>query len=217
MKWLKEVLLWLWTETLGNVGEIIAAAVAAVVIGLVPFPVLWTWLKAESTWPNWLLSLLLLVALTALLFIGKDAIDRWKVRKFSLLIIDQKLGLLWRIHKPIEKWVHINLKNTSQSTIDSVIDGPYDSNNGCYAPLSVGVQDVASVCTSCGRQVAIASVTPRRKTHPLTNFPITERTSFPIILMKKCILIALQQRYLRGERIKSGLRICDVPYPSVFQ
>jgi hypothetical protein len=217
MKWLKKAVLWLWTETLGNVGKVIAAAVAALILGLFPFPVIRTWLKAESTWPNWLLSILLLISLTALLFISRDAIDLWKARKFILLITDQNLGLLWRIHKPIEQWVGINLKNASQATIDSVIDGPYDSINGCYAPLSVGVQNVASVCMSCGRKVAIASVTPRKESHRLTSSPIAQGANFPIVLMKKCILISLQQRHFRGQRIESGLRISDVPYPSVFQ
>jgi hypothetical protein len=217
MKWLKKAVLWLWTETLGNVGKVIAAAVAALILGLVPFPVIRTWLKAESAWPNWLLSILLLISLAALLFIGRDAINRWKARKFSLLITDQNLGLLWRIHKPIDQWVGIDLKNASQATVDSVIDGPYDAINGCYAPLSEGVKDVASVCTSCGRKVAIASVTPRKESYPRTSFPLAQEASFPIVLMKKCILIALQQRHLRGQRIKSGLRISDVPYPSVFQ
>jgi hypothetical protein len=217
MKWLKKAVVWLWTETLGNVGRVIAAAVAALILGLVPFPVVWAWLKAESTWPNWLLSILLLIALAALFFISRGAIDRWKARRFSLLITDEKLGLLWRIHRPIEQWVGINLKNASQATIDLIIDGPYDSINECYAPISVGVQNVASVCTSCGRKVAIASVTPRKESHRLTSFPIAEGANFPVVLMKKCILIALQQRYLRGQRIKSGLRISDVPYPSVFQ
>lgn len=76
MKWLRKAVLWLWNETLGNVGKVIAAAVAALILGLFPFPVIRTWLKAESTWPNWLLSILLLISLTALLFIGRDAIDR---------------------------------------------------------------------------------------------------------------------------------------------
>ena len=209
--------MWLWTETYANFGKTIAAAAAAMVFGLVPFTTLRKLLEAQSSLPNWVLALLLLVTLATLLFIARLAVDRWQSRRFSLLIIDQKLELLWRIHRPVEQWVNINLKNASEATIDSVIDGPYDSANKCYAPLTVGCQELATICPSCGRQLAIASVIPCREYNLLNRFPSTEQASFPLKLMKKCMLIALQQRYIRGGRIKNGLKIVDAPYSSVFQ